>query len=200
MINILTNKYEHRDDGIAVAKAIGIISVVIGHCCAIPLYGGHSTLQTYTWKFIYMFHMPLFFFLSGYFLNWKYLDDKVVFIKKKIKGLWLPYVKWAALFIILHNVLLKIGMYEPFNGVVPEYYNLIDIIKRLLKTLYMGSGDILIGGFWFIPMLFFSSIFCLYVLYMVRSLINLGGGKKGNNSFCYNTATDANNINVVVAV
>lgn len=44
-------------------KGIGILLVLIGHC-SLPLVG----------KFIYMFHMPLFYILSG--VLWK--DDLII--------------------------------------------------------------------------------------------------------------------------
>ena len=57
-----------RDNTIDIVKAIGIIFVVIGHCCAIPRHGGDVSWQIYICDYIYTFHMPLFFFVSGYFL------------------------------------------------------------------------------------------------------------------------------------
>lgn len=47
------------DDKISIAKALGIITVVIGH----------STAPTNICMFISSFHMPLFFYLSGYFFK-----------------------------------------------------------------------------------------------------------------------------------
>lgn len=49
-----------RENWVDIAKGIGIILVVMGHanCPEIP----HGI--------IYSFHMPLFFFLSGLFIQW----------------------------------------------------------------------------------------------------------------------------------
>ncbi len=49
-----------RLDFIDIAKGIGIILVVTGHL--LPVAAGLHVL-------IYSFHMPLFFFLSGFFLR-----------------------------------------------------------------------------------------------------------------------------------
>ena len=59
-----------RIEWIDVSKGIGIILVLIGH---ISLNGGLN-------KFIYSFHMPLFFILSGFTFN---LAKKEKFIKNK---------------------------------------------------------------------------------------------------------------------
>lgn len=46
-----------RNDTLSIVKAIGIILMVIGH----------SGCPKYLNDYLYMFHMPLFFFCSGYF-------------------------------------------------------------------------------------------------------------------------------------
>ena len=47
-----------RDLTIDIAKAIGILLMIIGHCQGLPYYFRN---------FIFSFHMPLFFIFSGYF-------------------------------------------------------------------------------------------------------------------------------------
>lgn len=57
-----------RVESVTIAKAIGIILMVVGH----------SGLGGYPIRFIYLFHMPLFFFLSGYCFKesyWKGLKN-----------------------------------------------------------------------------------------------------------------------------
>ena len=53
-----------RVESVTIAKAIGIILMVVGH----------SGLGGYPIRFIYLFHMPLFFFLSGYCFKESYLE------------------------------------------------------------------------------------------------------------------------------
>jgi fucose 4-O-acetylase-like acetyltransferase len=166
----MSDKIKNRDNTIDIAKAIGIIFMVVGHCCAIPRHGGHNLWQMYVCDYIYTFHMPLFFFLSGYFFNKSYLDSKFNFIKKKISGLWMPYIKWTLVFTLLHNIFLKIGMYSTFQNVVQMEYSIIDLVKRSVSTLFFLGGDQLIGGFWFIPTLFYASIFSLFMMWAIRFL------------------------------
>ena len=89
---------KHLDD-IDIAKAIGIILVVIGHC--IP---GKIT------NFIYLFHMPMFFMITGYVFkpeeNW---NGYIAFIKRKIKSLYIPFVMFNILFLVLNNLFIDIG-------------------------------------------------------------------------------------------
>jgi len=53
-----------RLDWIDIAKGIGIILVVLGHTLVPQVR--ETGFAGFLWIFIYNFHMPLFFFLSGY--------------------------------------------------------------------------------------------------------------------------------------
>lgn len=87
---------------IAIAKAIGIILMVIGHA-GCPNYVEH---------FIYMFHMPLFFFLAGYCFKEKHLQNSKDFIIRRFKGLWVPFVSISLVFLFLHNLFLNCNLIE----------------------------------------------------------------------------------------
>lgn len=63
-----------------IAKGIGILLVLIGHI----------SQNQYISSFIYSFHMPLFFMISGYLYN-----NKKNYIKKKIKSILIPYLFFA---------------------------------------------------------------------------------------------------------
>lgn len=72
-----------RDITIDIAKGIGIFLVVLGHV-PIPMW-----LATP----IYIFHMPLFFFLSGMFFHLN--EDRKMGLYKKIRTLIIPYFFFA---------------------------------------------------------------------------------------------------------
>ena len=61
-----------RDNILDVAKGIGIILVILAHIT-------QSKVKT----FIYIFHMPLFFFISGMALYYSYKEE--IFFKDYIK-------------------------------------------------------------------------------------------------------------------
>lgn len=61
-----------RDDKVVIAKAIGIMLMV----------AGHASLPYFVARFIYMFHMPLFFFVSGYCFKESHLNAPINFVKK----------------------------------------------------------------------------------------------------------------------
>jgi len=132
-----------RNNYISIAKAIGIILMVVGHSGCPSAIG----------RFIYLFHMPLFFVCSGYFF--KEIADKtslMSFYKKRIKGLYLPYLKWSLLFLLLHNV------FRHFHITGSVIYHTQDFIRQLIRLLTMTDYELLIRPFWFIKELLFASV------------------------------------------
>lgn len=71
-----------RYQWIDIARGIGIILVIVGHTSS------NSILV----KAIYEFHMPLFFFVSGYLFNYaRYENNFSLFVNTKVNRLLLPY-------------------------------------------------------------------------------------------------------------
>ena len=141
------------DYSISIAKAIGIILMVIGH----------SGCPEYIHDFIYMFHMPLFFFLSGLCFKDKYITHTSDFLLRRIKGLYVPFVLIALLFLLLHNPFLNLGLIQG------EYYELDAIYDRAKSIIFsLHKEEQLLGGFWFIPQLLYASVFFIFVLKLLR--------------------------------
>lgn len=126
-----------RDITIDTTKAIGIVLMVLGHC-AIP-----SLIR----NFIFSFHMPLFFILSGYF--YKEQSTRVL-LEKGYKRLVKPYFVTSIVCIILCFL-------------SQDYHNTLQ--KVFAMFLGSGSGHILgypvpvIGPIWFLLALFWCKIF-----------------------------------------
>lgn len=68
---------QYYDKRISVIKAICIILMVVGHS------GAPGALN----NILYLFHMPCFFFISGFLLKDKYLDDMLHFSSEKLKAI-----------------------------------------------------------------------------------------------------------------
>ena len=140
-----------RDNSISISKAIAIILMVIGHA------GCPSILH----NLIYQFHIPLFFFFSGYCFKDKHLTDFRTYTSKRITGIYLPYVKYAILFLVLHNLFFYLNIYNDqygYNGIGLSLYTFKDIAHRALKiTTQMAGEEQLLGGYWFMKILFLTS-------------------------------------------
>jgi fucose 4-O-acetylase-like acetyltransferase len=153
---------KQNDDSVSIAKAIGIILMVIGHSgCPVGMH-----------HFLSMFHMPLFFFLSGYCFKAYYFDHKKEYLKKRLKSLYLPYVKWAIVFLLLHNIFFRLNIYNPYYGIEGEpsvLYPVSEFIRRALRIgLVMDSQEWLLGGYWFFRDLLVASFISLFALKIIK--------------------------------
>lgn len=92
-----------RYNQISVAKGVGIILVIFAHSFSFP------NLLT---NFICLFHMPLFFFLSGYCFKDKYVNDKRLYVKRSLVILYVPFVVTNLIFIALHNIFYESIVYR----------------------------------------------------------------------------------------
>ena len=148
-----------RNTVISICKALGIILMVIGHADA----------PTRLHCFLYEFHMPLFFITAGYFFSLKYLTDEATFVKKRIKGLYLPFVKWAVFFLIIHNWMFDLGIlnehYGNWEGGVTHPYSWHQIQQNFwnIITAMAGYDAFLCGAFWFFRGLLVASIVYLII-------------------------------------
>ncbi|MBO7130309.1 MAG: acyltransferase family protein [Prevotella sp.] len=152
-----------RDTVISIAKGIAIILMVIAHAEA----------PGWLCKFIFEFHMPLFFITAGFFFSTKYLHDEATFVKKRIKGLYVPFVKWAVFFLIIHNWMFDIGIlnevYGNEKGGVLHPWTAHQIQQNLwnIVTAMGGYDAFLCGAFWFFRGLFVASILYLIIYKVV---------------------------------
>ena len=97
-------------------KAIGIILVIYGHM--ISLDDNKLAYESDVFRFIYLFHMPLFFVVSGIpkgIIN-KCSNDKKATVQKLFKRLMVPYFVWSVIYIIL-----SVGVhFRDWREIVPE--------------------------------------------------------------------------------
>ena len=75
---------------IDIAKGIGIVSIILGHQ-GVPLLG-----------FVYMYHLPVFFLLSGYTLKAGPVD--AAFLRGKFNRLMTPYFLTGAAVSVMNLV------------------------------------------------------------------------------------------------
>ena len=151
-----------RDTSISISKAIAIILMVIGH----------AGCPGFLHNLIYQFHIPLFFFVSGYCFKDKYLTEFRTYSFRRVKGIYLPYVKYALGFLLLHNLFFHLNIYNAYygyNGIGLSLYSLKDIASRALRiTTSMAGEEQLLGGYWFMKILFLTSFVSFAFLKYLR--------------------------------
>lgn len=156
-----------RDVRIDMIKGIAIILMVLGHC-RVPFM-----------HFIYLFHMSVFIMASGYCLKEKSSENFrafFLFLKKRIIGIWLPYVIFNSLFTVFHNVFIKINFYSDDIRLLNyfRYFDLgatsltnpmsfTDTVGNIGKTLLFGGATELGGAMWFLAVLFEVSILFVFI-------------------------------------
>lgn len=122
-----------RSAGIDALRIVGILAVVCGHVYGVPL--------THQW--VYPWHVPLFFILTGYLWSpgrtiWREVSTRTT-------SLMLPYVGW---FVAVSATVLLISS----PNAMPD-------LTSLLTPLWGGTqarGQY--GTFWFISVLFFTAV------------------------------------------
>ncbi len=123
-------------------KGLAIITVVVGH------------IVNPVSKYIFWFHMPLFFFISGYLYSKK--TDYSDFLKKKCFHFLVPYFSFLFLFTLLQYVPLLIDSWQQ-KKILSIDKLIIFIFPIIWKQVYGGANLILwFGVFWFVPCLFFT--------------------------------------------
>ena len=147
-----------RNTVISICKGMAIILMVMGHADCPGVLS----------KFLYEFHMPLFFITAGYFFSLRYLDDETTFVKKRLRGLYVPFVMWSVFFLCIHNLMFSIGIlneqYGNWTGGVTHPYTWHQAEQRLwnIVTAMGGYDEFLCGAFWFFRGLLVASL--LYLL------------------------------------
>lgn len=122
---------QERIQCVDIAKGLGMLMVVFGH---LDMYGMNLDGAS---SFIYVFHVPLFFFLSGLFFRKNDTIGKT--IVSKLKGLYLPYLLANVAFFAIDALRGR-----PHTGGV-----------GFLFGLQIAP---LVGSLWFVICLFYSAV------------------------------------------
>ena len=139
-------KISERVDWVDTLKFIGILSVILGHI-NFPLNG-----------FIYTWHMPLFFMVSGFFI--KFETSFKNFAVKNFKRLMIPYFIFSIVGLFM-EILKRYLLHREALDYVHE-------IKGIFIDMdFAGLCNTYAFVLWFLPTLFFSRIF----LYLIKNNI-----------------------------
>ncbi len=131
------NKNENiRLDWIDMAKGIGIILVVLGH---VITRCGQGQAELYLLRIIYLFHIPLFFFLSGYTFSDR--DSIKSFFVKKFKRLIIPAYIYTFLYALFRSAIMHTGLDASCS--LQDYYHILVL-----------DSESKLSEFWFLPVLF----------------------------------------------
>ena len=106
--------------------------------------------------YIFSFHMPLFFFISGFLFNFaKYTESAKNFVKGRFSSLIIPYFAFAAFTCLFYFLLDE--LYTP--GVITVKFFEADIYYTVYSILYSQTTMISYNGpLWFLTCLFVTEL------------------------------------------
>lgn len=137
---------DNRIEWIDIAKGIGMILVIAGHC----FYLGYSYP-------LYAFHMPLFFFLSGLLFKDKN-EGFVDFFKSKTNSLMRP---WLIMLFISFLVCLAIPQWR--SGIT---------LKAVLSDLYTSNTNVFQNSsLWYLVCFYFMLLIFFFVNKIKRTAV-----------------------------
>lgn len=153
-----------QSDIFSILKAIAIIAVVAGH-----------TLYEPVSDFVYLFHLPLFYFCSGYLFKDKYADAKWTFVKNRFKRLYIPTLLYGLFFLSIYNLLFDINVYSQHFGYldsVSHRFVLSDYISALKQLLICNPGACgsMLGAMWFVRSILICSIAFCFLVFISKKL------------------------------
>ena len=141
-----------------VVKGIGAILVLLGHLQGDQIFS-YSPYFLPMCEWIFSFHMPLFFIVSGMLISYRndISKDYNETVKKRFKGIMIPYFWFCFFYMTVVIVALIKGEIAPYT-----------LYLNLFYVLSMYGMSVL----WFLPALFLGEILFIF-------LIKKFGDKKG---------------------
>lgn len=137
-----------------ILKGLGIIAIVLGHCCrpAAP--------------YVYSCHLALFFFVSAYFYNEKkYLDSPYAYLGNLFKNNWPKYVFYLSLIIVMRNFFVHFAM----DLSVSYYESIGQVMDSIAKAFVFSCSERFGGAMWFVlPNMIAGTILALSVCFSAR--------------------------------
>lgn len=177
-----------RVDFIDSAKGLAICLMVLGHC------GYEGSVR----DFIYTFHMPLFFILSGVFLGKKDLRFSES-LKKNAKSLLIPYMFIYLVTIPFGLAYIKIKYQMPLTIVdclVKPVIGMLYGVDHVVGECYFFTN----GPLWFLLALFLSKVVfdvLHHTLYAANRRVAGGGYLLASLlSLCLYVCLSTNNLNI----
>lgn len=147
---VSTNKTE-RKNVYDILKALGIISIVIGHC--------HRSQQAV--DFVYSYHLALFLFVAGIQYNIrKYSTNPFLFLQSRFKSMWPAFFGYLTFFTLTHDLATQLHLVN--DG---SLYGKLNVAFRVLNNFIVLGGEILGGALWFIPVMLITMMLFAAIVY-----------------------------------
>ena len=128
---------KERDPYIDILKAIGIISIVIGHA-SINIPGTNIEIC----KFVYAYHLMIFFFTAGFCFKKEYAAEPYQYIGRRLKSMLPLYFKYNLIFVLLHNLFVRYHFVDEGKGI----YGIQEGISQILSAVAFTTAETFFRG------------------------------------------------------
>ena len=161
----------NRENWVDIAKGFAIIAVVLGH---IDFLYPDIKLLPISELTAWLWHVPVFFMIGGFFLSEDKLAKTGQFVKGKLLKLYLPILYIYIPAVLLHNFFFDIGFYSEtveYGGKYVTYWDLKDFAVNVLKTVFLAGREPVMGAMWFAYVLFMA-LCMMSILYWICDKIS----------------------------
>ncbi len=141
-----------RNLTIDVAKGIGIFFVVLAH----------TVKNEFVHNLIYMFHMPLFFFLAGMTIKYSVSNSNKEFVLKKIKRIIIPYLFFCIVTFVYWAIIERKIRGQLDISLLSNFINIF--LFRIDGNLYAYNIAL-----WFLPCLFVSELIVFFMMKYIKN-------------------------------
>ena len=134
-----------------VSRGLALLFVMIGH---------NINKESFLYHFVFTFHVPMFFVISGYVYRYKK--------NSYIKDFWQLAIPYGV-------VVLLVMISTKIMGGTPYYGSMRDVLRAALFG-YVGTHDgvPLMGGIWFFPTLYFARRFMDFIFVTAKKELHRG--------------------------
>ena len=160
-----------RQSWVDIAKGVAIIAVVLGH---ITYQYPKWLLLPLSDLLVWLWHVPVFFLIGGFFIKEEKLLKPKEFIYGKFKSVYMLILYIYLPVLLLHNIFINIGFYDltmDYDGKYVNYWGTIDLIKKIFAAVFFMGREPILGAMWFVYVLFMALCGLSLISYILKRLI-----------------------------
>lgn len=164
---------KRRELWVDIAKGVAIIAVVLGH---ISYQYPQIKLLPISDLTVWLWHVPVFFLIGGFFIKEEKLLKPKEFIFGKFKSVYLLILYIYIPVLLLHNLLIDVGFYDmamDYDGKYVSYWGVLDSIKKIFAAVFFAGREPMLGAMWFVYVLFMALCALSLISYILKRLVKV---------------------------
>ena len=169
--NCMKKSSVKRQRWVDVAKGIAIIAVVLGH---ISFQYPKWTLLPLSDTLVWLWHVPVFFLIGGFFIKEEKLQRPKDFIRGKFKSVYLLILYIYIPVLLLHNLWISIGFYDlsmDYYGKNVTWWGIMDFAKNIAAAVFFAGREPILGAMWFVYVLFMALCGLSLISYLLKKVV-----------------------------